>query len=77
MACEGCEQRRQKLKAMYDNSKESITKAIARLTNRDRKAEQSSAATEQSADSDSSNTEQSDARAVASVKSRRGRAKPT
>lgn len=39
MACEGCEQRRQKLKAMYDNSKESITKAIARLTNRDRKAE--------------------------------------
>lgn len=77
MACEGCEQRRQKLKAMYDNSKESIANAIARLTNRDRKAEQPSVATEQSADSDSSNTEQSDARAVASVKSRRGRAKPT
>ena len=77
MACEGCEQRRQKLKAMYDNSKESITKAIARLTNRDRKAEQSSAAAEQSADSDSSDTEQSDTGAVAPVKSRRGRAKST
>lgn len=77
MACAGCEQRRQKLKAMYDNSKESITKAIARLTNRDRKAEQSSAAAEQSVDTDSSDTEQSDARAVASVKSRRGRTKPT
>ncbi len=77
MACEGCEQRRLKLKAMYDNSKESITKAISRLTNRDRKAEQSSAATEQSVDSDSGDTEQSDTGAVASVKSRRGRAKPT
>lgn len=75
MACEGCEQRRQKLKAMYDNSKESIAKSIARLTNRDRKAEQSSAAAEQSANSDSGDTEQSDTGAVASVKSRRGRAK--
>ena len=77
MACEGCEQRRRKLKAMYDNSKESITNAIARLTNRDRKAEQSSAAAEQSADSDSGDTEQSDTGVVASVKSRRGRAKST
>ena len=77
MACEGCEQRRQKLKAMYDNSKESITKAIARLTNRDRKAEQSSAAAEQSVDTDSSDTEQSDSGVATSVKSRRGRAKPT
>lgn len=75
MACEGCEQRRQKLKAMYDNSKESITNAIARLTNRDRKAEQPSVATEQSADSDSGDTEQSDTGIVAPVKSRRGRAK--
>lgn len=75
MACEGCEQRRQKLKAMYDNSKESITNAIARLTNRDRKAEQPSVATEQSADSDSSDSEQSDTGVVAPVKSRRGRAK--
>lgn len=77
MACEGCEQRRQKLKAMYDNSKESITNAIARLTNRDRKAEQPSVATEQSADSDSSDSEQSDTGVVAPVKSRRGRAKST
>ena len=75
MACEGCEQRRLKLKAMYDNSKESITKAIARLTNRDRKAEQPSVAAEQSANSDSGNTEQSDTGIVAPVKSRRGRAK--
>lgn len=75
MACEGCEQRRQKLKAMYDNSKESIANAIARLTNRDRKAEQPSVAAEQSADSDSSDSEQSDTGVVATVKSRRGRAK--
>lgn len=75
MACEGCEQRRQKIKAMYDNSKESITNAIARLTNRDRKAEQPSAAAEQSANSGSSDTEQSDTGIVAPVKSRRGRAK--
>lgn len=77
MACAGCEQRSQKLKALINDSAKSISNAIARLTNRDRKAEQSSAATEQSADSDSGNTEQSDTGAVASVKSRRGRAKPT
>lgn len=82
MACEGCEQRRQKLKAMYGSSKESIANAIARLTNRDRKAEQPSVATEQSsdaaeqsADSDISDSEQSDTGVVAPVKSRRGRAK--
>lgn len=77
MACEGCEQRRQKLKAMYDNSKESITNAIARLTNRDRKAEQPSVATEQSTDSDSSDSEQSDRGVVAPVEPRRGRIKST
>ncbi len=77
MACEGCEQRRLKLKAMYDSSKESITKAIARLTNRDRKAEQPSVAAEQSANSDSGDTERSDTGIVASAKSRRGRAKST
>ena len=75
MACEGCEQRRQKLKAMYDSSKESIANAIARLTNRDRKAEQSSDAAEQSVNTDSSDTEQSDTGIANSVKSRRGRAK--
>ena len=77
MACEDCEQRRQKLKAMYDYSKESIAKAIARLTNRDRKAEQPSVAAEQPANSGSSDTEQSDTGIVAPVKSRRGRAKST
>ena len=77
MACEGCEQRRQKLKALINDSAKSISNAIARLTNRDRKAEQPSVATEQSADSDSSDSEQSDTGVVATVKSRRGRAKPT
>lgn len=75
MACKGCEQRRQKLKAMYDSSKESIANAIARLTNRSHKAEQPSIAAEQSVDSDSSDSEQSDTGVVAPVKSRRGRAK--
>lgn len=77
MACEGCEQRRQKLKAMYGSSKESIANAIARLTNRSSKAEQPSVATEQSADSDSSDSEQSDTGVVAPVGSRRGRIKST
>lgn len=77
MACEGCEQRRLKLKALINDSAKSISNAIARLTDRDRKAEQPSVATEQSVDSDRGNTEQSDTGAVASVKSRRGRAKPT
>ena len=77
MACEGCEQRRQKLKALINDSAKSISNAIARLTNRDRKAEQPSVAAEQSADSDSSDSEQSDTGVVAPVKSRRGRAKST
>lgn len=77
MACEGCEQRRQKLKAMYGSSKESIANAIARLTNRSSKAEQPSVATEQSADSDSSDSEQSDTGVVATVEPRRGRIKST
>ena len=51
MACAGCEERRQKIKAMYEQSKESIANAIARLTNRDRKAEQSIDPTTTSTDS--------------------------
>ena len=70
MACEGCEQRRQKLKAMYGSSKESIANAIARLTNRDRKTEQPSIAAEQSVDSDSSDAERSDTGVVATVEPR-------
>lgn len=77
MACEGCERRRQKLKALIDDSAKSISNAIARLTNRDRKAEQPSVAAEQSANSDSSDSEQSDTGVVAPVKSRRGRIKST
>lgn len=41
MSCKSCEERRQKLKVMYEQSKESITKAITNLTNRGGKAEQS------------------------------------
>lgn len=41
MSCKSCEERRQKLKAMYEQSKESITKAITNLTNRSGKTEQS------------------------------------
>ncbi len=41
MSCKSCEERRQKLKAMYEQSKESITKAITNLTNRGSKTEQS------------------------------------
>lgn len=77
MACEGCEQRRRKLKAMYDNSKESITNAIARLTDRDRKAEQSSAAAEQSADSSASGTDPAEQRVATAARSRARRTKST
>ncbi len=41
MSCKSCEERRQKLKAMYEQSKESITKAITNLTNRGGKTKQS------------------------------------
>ena len=41
MSCTSCEERRKKLRAMYEQSKESITKAITDLTNRNSKAEQS------------------------------------
>ena len=51
MACESCEERRQKIKAMYESSRQSISNAIARLGGRADQAEQSSAAAEQSADS--------------------------
>lgn len=56
MACEGCEQRRQKLKAIANESARSIANAIARLTNRSRKTEHTSDATEQSIDSPAADT---------------------
>ena len=50
MSCKSCEERRQKLKAMYEQSKESITKAITNLTNRGGKTEQSTDQSPASAD---------------------------
>ena len=50
MSCKSCEERRQKLKAMYEQSKESITKAITNLTNRGGKTEQSADQSPASAD---------------------------
>ena len=50
MSCKSCEERRQKLKAMYEQSKESITKAITNLTNRGGKTEQSADQSPTSAD---------------------------
>lgn len=72
MACEGCEQRRQKLKAMYGSSKESIANAIAQLTNRERKAEQPSVTAEQSVDSAAADTDPAEQR-VATVARARAR----
>lgn len=77
MSCKSCEERRQKLKAMYEQSKQSISNAIAFLGGRTGKAEQPSVGAEQSADSGGSDTEQSDTGIVAPVKPRRGRAKST
>lgn len=75
MVCEGCEQRRKKLKALINDSAKSISNAIAFLGGRTGKAEQPSVGAEQSTDSGGSDTEQSDTGIVAPVKSRRGRAK--
>lgn len=75
MACEGCEERRRKIKAMYDNSMQSITSAIARLANRDSKAKSGSNSAKQSADSAVGDTEQSDTRTSTASRSRAGRAK--
>lgn len=68
MACEGCEQRRQKLKALINDSAKSISNAIARLTNRDRKAEQPSDSTEQSIDQSGGSTEQPDQRIIVNAR---------
>ena len=50
MSCKSCEERRQKLKAMYEQSTESITQAITNLTNRGGKTEQSADQSPASAD---------------------------
>lgn len=77
MACQGCEERRQKLKALYDNSKESIANAIARIADRNRKAEQPSDSTEQSVDSTAIDSKQSDSAVTTTDRARPRRTKRT
>jgi rhamnose utilization protein RhaD (predicted bifunctional aldolase and dehydrogenase) len=47
MSCKSCKERRQKLKAMYEQSIESITKVITYLTNKGGKTEQSPASADE------------------------------
>lgn len=55
MSCKGCEERRQKLKAMYDYSKQRLQLAINRLTTGT--AEQSVSPTKQSVDRPNQSTD--------------------
>lgn len=77
MARAGCEERRRKLKAMYDNSRESIANAIARIANRNRKAERYGISAEQSADSSTSGTNPAEQRVATAARSRARRTKST
>lgn len=73
MTCKSCEERRQKLKAAYDSSVQSIADAIARITNRKHQADESSSTAEQSTDTADSSAEQSDQRIIVNTRSRAGR----
>jgi hypothetical protein len=77
MACEGCEERRRKIKALYDLSKESIANTIAQLSGRSSKAKQSSDSAEQPADSTDNDTDSSNTGAATQSRTRRTRKKPT
>lgn len=68
MSCKSCEERRQKLKAMYEQSKQSISNAIAFLGGRAGKAEQSSVGAEQSTDSAPDTAEQPDQRIIVNTR---------
>ena len=76
MACESCEERRRKIKAMYESSRQSISNAIAFLGGRAGKAEQPSVGTEQSTDSAPDTAEQPDQRIIVNTRGS-GRAKRT
>ena len=76
MSCKSCEERRQKLKAMYEQSKQSISNAIAFLGGRTGKAEQPSVGAEQSADSTPDTAEQPDQRIIVNTRGS-GRGKRT
>ena len=72
MSCTSCEERRKKIKAMYESSRQSISSAIARLSGRNRKAEQPSDSAEQSADQSSGGAEQPDQRVIVNARRSRG-----
>ena len=72
MSCTSCEERGKKIKAMYESSRQSISNAIARLSGRNRKAEQPSDSAEQSADQSSDGAEQPDQRVIVNARRSRG-----
>lgn len=74
MSCTSCEERRKKMKDMYDKSMQSISSAIARLSGRVSQTEQSGASTEQPVDQSSDGAEQPDQRVVVNTR-RSGRSK--
>mgnify|MGYP001591559885 FL=1 len=72
MSCTSCEERRKKIKAMYESSRQSISNAIAQLSGRNRKAEQPSDSAEQSADQSFDGAEQPDQRVIVNARRSRG-----
>lgn len=68
MSCKSCEERRQKLKALINNSAKSISNAIAFLGGRNGKAEQPSVGSEQSTDSTPDTAEQPDQRIIVNTR---------
>ena len=74
MSCTSCEERRKKIKAMYESSRQSISNAIAQLSGRSGQAKQSSNSAEQSADQSSDGAEQPDQRVIVNAR-RQGRGK--
>ena len=74
MSCTSCEERRKKIKDMYDKSMQSISGAIARLSGRVSQTEQSGSSTEQSIGQSPDSTGQPDQRVIVNAR-RSGRSK--
>ncbi len=72
MSCTSCEERRKKIKAMYESSRQSISNAIAQLSGRSGQAKQSNSSAEQSADQSSGGAEQPDQRVIVNARRSRG-----
>jgi hypothetical protein len=68
MSCKSCEERRQKLKALINDSAKSISNAIARLGGRASEAEQPSVGAKQSTDSAPDTAEQPDQRIIVNTR---------